>query len=137
MLPYIWTFENLYLKNTSSKGSKVKFSCFHNRQETWITHTRIWCSAQLFSSEKKLQSILLQNIWIVLMLRRMSRTFVIAKEPVLPKSAANFKEGTIDWERTGMEISEMFHEMSKPYREKYIIVFKYFCSFIGLRFNLI
>ena len=30
----------------------------------------------------------------------------------------------------------MFYEMSKPYNEKYIIVFKYFCSFIGLRFNL-
>ena len=30
----------------------------------------------------------------------------------------------------------MFYEMSKPNNEKYIIVFKYFCSFIGLRFNL-
>ena len=35
-----------------------------------------------------------------------------------------------------MEISEMFYEMSKPYNEKYLITFKYFCSFIGLRFNL-
>ena len=35
-----------------------------------------------------------------------------------------------------MEISEMFYEMSKPNNEKYIIVIKYFCSFIGLRFNL-
>ena len=35
-----------------------------------------------------------------------------------------------------MEISEMFYEMSKPNNEKYIIVFRYFCSFIGLRFNL-
>ena len=26
--------------------------------------------------------------------------------------------------------------MSKPNNEKYIIVLKYFCSFIGLRFNL-
>ena len=30
----------------------------------------------------------------------------------------------------------MFYEMSKPNNEKYIIVLKYFCSFIGLRFNL-
>ena len=65
-----------------------------------------------------------------------SGTFVIAPEPALPKSAANLKEGSTDWEWTGMEISEMFYEMSKPNNEKYIIVFKYFCSFIGLRFNL-
>ena len=35
-----------------------------------------------------------------------------------------------------MEKSEMFYQMSKPNNEKYIIVIKYFCSFIGLRFNL-
>ena len=35
-----------------------------------------------------------------------------------------------------MEISEIFYEMSKLNNEKYIIEIKYFCSFIGLRFNL-
>ena len=35
-----------------------------------------------------------------------------------------------------MEISELFYQMSKPNNEKYIIVFRYLCSFIGLRFNL-
>ena len=35
-----------------------------------------------------------------------------------------------------MEISEIVYEMSKPNNEKYIILFKYFCSLIGLRFNL-
>ena len=30
----------------------------------------------------------------------------------------------------------MFNELSKPQKEKYIIIFKYFCSFFGLRFNL-
>ena len=70
------------------------------------------------------------------MWRSVSGTFVIAPEPALPKSAANLKEGSTNWEWTGMEISEVFPEMYKPNNEKCIIVFKYFCSFIGLRFNL-
>ena len=28
LLPYIWTFDDLYLKNASSEGSKVKFSFY-------------------------------------------------------------------------------------------------------------
>ena len=59
-----------------------------------------------------------------------------AREPALPKSAANLKEGSTDWEWTGVEISETFYEMSKPNNEKYIILFPYFCSFVGLRFNI-
>ena len=38
--------------------------------------------------------------------------------------------------RYGMEINERFYEMSKPNNEKYIFVFKSFCSFKGLEFNL-
>ena len=59
-----------------------------------------------------------------------------ASEPALPKSAANLKEGSTDWQWTGMEISIMSYEVSKPSNEKYITVFKYFFSFIGLRFYL-
>ena len=60
---------------------------------------------------------------------------MILPKPALSKSAANLK-GSTDRKRTGMEISKIFHEMSKPNYEKYITVFKYFFSFIGLRFYL-
>ena len=38
--------------------------------------------------------------------------------------------------RINWDADEMLHEMSKPNCSKYIIVPKYVCSFIGLRFNL-
>ena len=58
---------------------------------------------------------------------------MILPKPALSKSAANLK-GSTDRKRTGMEISKIFHEMSKPNYEKYITVFKYFCNFFfGLR----
>ena len=78
----------------------------------------------------------LLSLWITLTWRSRSGTCVISSELALPKSATYLKEGSTDWEWTGMKIIEMFYEMSKSYNEKFIIVIKYFFSFIGLRFNL-